>query len=60
MLARPTQGQATDNDTRAYSVPEAPVVCGTHFCVHYVATTEDAPPWLTTTPTASPTTSTRR
>jgi hypothetical protein len=44
MLARPTQGEATDNDTRAYSVPEAPVLCGTHFCVHYVAATQDAPP----------------
>jgi hypothetical protein len=43
LLARPTQGQATDNDTRAYSVPEATPLCGAHFCVHYVQTTEDAP-----------------
>jgi hypothetical protein len=44
MLARPTQGQATDQDTRAYEVPEAPTDCGPHFCVHYVVTTQDAPP----------------
>ena len=27
-----------------YSVPEAPPVCGAHICVHYVASTNDAPP----------------
>ena len=44
LLARPTQGQATDSDAKAYTVPEAPAHCGPHFCVHYVTSTENAPP----------------
>jgi hypothetical protein len=42
MLLRPTQGQANPGED-TYSVPEAPPVCGPNFCVHYVATTSDAP-----------------
>ncbi len=43
MLMRPTQGQGNPGE-ETYSVPEAPPVCGQHFCIHYVATTPDAPP----------------
>src|SRR4051812_13310386 len=43
ILARPTQGEANPGEA-TYSVPEAPKACSTHFCVHYVATTGDAPP----------------
>ena len=44
MLARPTVGDSTSNDNRVYEVAEAKPVCGTHFCVHYVTSTQDAPP----------------
>ena len=44
ILARPTQGQANDFDDKVYEVPEAAPHCGAHFCVHYVPTTENAPP----------------
>jgi methionine-rich copper-binding protein CopC len=42
-LARPTQGQGNPGEA-TYTVPEAPPVCSAHFCVHYVASTGDAPP----------------
>src|SRR4051794_12286330 len=42
LLQRPTQGQGNPGEEQ-YTVPEAPPVCGTHFCIHYVATTADAP-----------------
>ncbi len=43
LLARPTDG-ASDPEQNGYSVPEAAPVCGPSFCVHYVTTTDDAPP----------------
>src|SRR5215213_5448955 len=42
MLARPTQGQGNPGEA-TYTVPEAPPACSTHFCVHYVTATADAP-----------------
>src|SRR5215208_7178845 len=42
LLARPTAGQGNPGEA-TYAVPEAPPVCSTHFCVHYVSTTQDAP-----------------
>ena len=42
ILARPTDGFPADLD--GYSVPEAPKLCSDHVCVHYVASTPDAPP----------------
>jgi hypothetical protein len=44
LLARPTDDpdpQAPDG--QGYSVPEEPPFCTAHFCVHYVASTEDSP-----------------
>ena len=43
LLARPTQNQGNPGEA-TYTTNEAPPVCGAHFCVHYVASTEDAPP----------------
>ena len=43
-FARPTDPEGPNNPDTAYSVPEAPPVCNTEVCVHYVATTNDAPP----------------
>src|SRR5918993_2813318 len=42
LLARPTMGEASSGEA-AYTVPEAEPVCSAHFCIHWVATTEDAP-----------------
>ena len=42
VLARPTEG-FLDSGEHGYAVPEAPPRCTEHFCVHYVATTVDAP-----------------
>lgn len=42
-LARPTRNQGNPGEA-TYSVDEAPPVCSPRFCVHYVPTTEDAPP----------------
>src|SRR4051812_29595204 len=42
LLARPTDGVA-DPYEDGYTVGEALPVCGAHFCIHYVATTSDAP-----------------
>ena len=41
LLARPTD--LPDPDGSSYTVPEQPPFCTTHFCVHWVATTDDAP-----------------
>jgi Big-like domain-containing protein len=45
LLSRPTQGQAQGGEEE-YSVKEAAEspYCTAHFCVHWVETTEDAPP----------------
>ncbi len=42
ILARPTDGAADPFDD-GYTVAEAPPVCSTNGCIHYVASTEDAP-----------------
>ena len=57
MLARPTQGEATGSTPAPTPCPRPPPLCGAHFCVHYVATTDDAPPAGDATATACPTTS---
>jgi Family of unknown function (DUF6055) len=41
LLARPTD--KPDPDAHGYTVAEAPPFCSAHFCVHYVASTIDAP-----------------
>jgi hypothetical protein len=43
LLARPTQGETTGSEA-GYTVPEGRPLCGVHFCIHWVPTTEDAPP----------------
>ena len=43
ILARPTDG-AEDPQGDGYRTSEATPYCTTNFCVHYVATTNDAPP----------------
>lgn len=43
-LARPTDPSDGDSFTVEYSVAEETPVCNTKICVHYVATTADAPP----------------
>ena len=43
LLARPTQGSA-DRDGYGYTVEEEPPVCSPRVCVHYVASSSDAPP----------------
>lgn len=43
VLARPTDG-ASDPQGDGYTVAEATPVCGTNWCVHYVTSTDDAPP----------------
>lgn len=49
ILARPDDGRS-DPLGSGYSVPEdeVRVACSTHFCVHWVETTADAPPLLDT------------
>jgi hypothetical protein len=41
LLARPTD--SPDPDGSSYAVDEEPPLCSAHFCVHYVASTVDAP-----------------
>ncbi|HEX2129615.1 MAG TPA: MXAN_6640 family putative metalloprotease [Solirubrobacterales bacterium] len=41
LLARPTDNPDPNRDT--WAVPEEPPFCSAHFCVHYVASTPDAP-----------------
>src|SRR4051794_37205270 len=43
LLARPTPGEGGSNELE-YEVPEQPPLCSPHFCVHWVKTTDDAPP----------------
>jgi hypothetical protein len=43
LLQRPTQGEGGSNELE-YEVPEQAPVCSDHFCVHWVKTTDDAPP----------------
>jgi Bacterial Ig-like domain len=43
LMTRPTSGDAQPGEDE-YSVPEAPPLCSAHFCIHWVATTADAPP----------------
>ena len=42
-LARPTDPSGPNNPDAAYTVPEATPACSGAICVHYVATTGDAP-----------------
>jgi hypothetical protein len=49
LLGRPTDG-ASDPYGNGYTVDEAQPVCGGHFCVHYVTTTNDHPPLDDTSP----------
>jgi hypothetical protein len=42
LLARPTGSEGSPG--HAYTTTEATPDCGTHFCIHYVTTTADAPP----------------
>jgi Big-like domain-containing protein len=42
LLLRPTEGE-NDPQGDGYTVPEAPPYCTEHYCVHWVATTGDAP-----------------
>jgi hypothetical protein len=43
VLARPSSQAEANPDEDVYGMPEATPVCGTHFCIHYVAATPDAP-----------------
>ncbi|MEA2427628.1 MAG: hypothetical protein QOF37_1256 [Thermoleophilaceae bacterium] len=43
LLARPTLGEAAGNE-QSYTVAEQTPLCSTHFCIHWVGTTNDAPP----------------
>jgi hypothetical protein len=43
LLERPTQG-ANDQYGDGYTVPEGTPYCTDHFCVHWVPSTDDAPP----------------
>jgi hypothetical protein len=43
LLARPTDGQ-NDPQIDGYTVPEGTPFCTDHFCIHWVPTTQDAPP----------------
>ena len=41
LLARPTD--SPDPDGSSYTVPETTPFCSTHFCIHYVTSSADAP-----------------
>ncbi|MEA2467448.1 MAG: hypothetical protein QOJ57_1574, partial [Thermoleophilaceae bacterium] len=43
LLARPTQGQGS-SDELEYETAEQKPVCTDHYCIHWVKTTDDAPP----------------
>ena len=43
LLARPTQGQGSSNELE-YETAEQKPVCSEHYCIHWVKTTDDAPP----------------
>jgi hypothetical protein len=49
ILARPTDG-AADPEGDGYAVPEEPPVCSRNGCIHYVASTADAPDLSDTDP----------
>ena len=51
LLARPTDGGG-DPQGDGYTVTEETPFCTVHFCIHYVATTADAPDLTDTTPAA--------
>jgi hypothetical protein len=44
ILGRPTDGNDPEDTLLTYSVPEQTPYCSARVCVHYVATTGDAPP----------------
>lgn len=48
LFARPTGSESAPG--HPYSVAEATPDCGTHFCIHYVTTTTDAPDQTDTSP----------
>ena len=53
LLARPTIGDTSANES-GYSVPEHdPPLCSAHFCIHWVDSTADAPPSLSYVQTMS-------
>src|SRR3954469_745846 len=43
LLARPTQGQGSSNELE-YETTEQKPLCSDHYCIHWVKTTDDAPP----------------
>jgi hypothetical protein len=43
LLARPTQGQGSSNELE-YETAEQKPLCSEHYCIHWVKTTDDAPP----------------
>lgn len=43
LLARPTQGQGSSNELE-YETAEQKPTCSDHYCIHWVKTTDDAPP----------------
>jgi hypothetical protein len=43
LLARPTQGQGSSSELE-YETAEQKPLCSDHYCIHYVKTTDDAPP----------------
>jgi hypothetical protein len=43
LLARPTQGQGSADELE-YETAEQKPVCSDHYCIHWVKTTDDAPP----------------
>jgi hypothetical protein len=44
LLARPTQGQGASNELEYETAEHRPELCSDHFCIHWVDTTDDAPP----------------
>ena len=52
ILARPNDSQPDPAGTHKWTAPPADqkVKCGTHFCIHYVITTADAPDLTDTSP----------
>jgi Big-like domain-containing protein len=47
ILLRPVPGEEQYGET-AYTVPEHAPLCSTHFCIHWVDSTADAPPLAST------------
>jgi hypothetical protein len=43
LLARPTPGEGTSSELE-YETSEEKPLCSDHFCIHWVKTTDDAPP----------------